>query len=212
MEPVVKYQYIPSYRSDISFSPDKVFFTSDTHFCHANVIEYSQRPFNDIDEMNEALIRNWNAVVPRDGIVFHLGDFCFGKNKEWNEILDRLHGTIHLVLGNHDLRMAQHDVMARFASVLLESRIHVGTRWVWLNHFPMLCYAHERWDWQLFGHIHTNPKNNNIMSLERMEMLMPNQYDVGVDNNNFTPVSFHQLEEIIQYQVETGKRWVTERK
>ena len=186
MEPI-KRHYIPSYRSDISFSPDKVFFTSDTHFCHANVIEYSQRPFNDIDEMNEALIRNWNAVVPNDGIVFHL------------------------ILGNHDLRMAQHDVMARFASVLLESRIHVGTRWIWLNHFPMLCYAHERWDWQLFGHIHTNPRNNNVMSLERMGMLMPNQYDVGVDNNNFTPVSFRQLEEIIQYQVETGKRWVAER-
>lgn len=49
------------------------------------------------------------------------------------------------------------------------------------------------------------------MSLERMGMLLPNQYDVGVDNN-FTPVSFHQLKEIMQYQVETGKRWVTERK
>lgn len=69
----IKRQYIPSYRSDISFSPDNVFFTSDTHFYHARIVEYSERPFNDIHEMNEILIRNWNAVVPRDGIVFHLG-------------------------------------------------------------------------------------------------------------------------------------------
>ena len=80
-----------------------------------------------------------------------------------------------------------------------------------LNHFPILCYAHSSWDWQLYGHIHTNPRNNKIMPLERMEMLMPKQYDVGVDNNNFYPVSFRQLEEIIKYQVETGKRWVTEK-
>ena len=74
-----KNQYISAYRSDISYPPDKVFFTSDTHFCHANVVEYSERPFRDVDEMNETLIHNWNEVVPKDGIVFHLGDFCFAR-------------------------------------------------------------------------------------------------------------------------------------
>ena len=207
----IKTLYIPSYQRDVSYSPDKVFFTSDTHFCHANVVEYSERPFKDVDEMNETLIQNWNAVVPRDGIVFHLGDFCFGNNKEWNGVLDRLNGSIHLILGNHDLRMTGHEFMARFESVQMEKMIHVDTHWIMLKHFPLLCYAHERWDWQLYGHIHTNPKNNNILSLERMQMLQPRQYDVGVDNNNFTPVSFRQLEKIIQYQVETGKRWVASR-
>ena len=188
----------------ISFSTEKVFFTSDTHFCHSRVIAYSDRPFADVAQMNEALVRNWNAVVPKDGIVFHLGDFCFGTKK----VLDQLNGQIHLILGNHDMRECRRDFMSRFASVQMERMIEVGDRRILLNHYPLLCYAQEKYYWQLFGHIHTNPRNNRILSTERMKLLMPRQYDVGVDNNNFTPVSFHQLEEIIRYQVTTGERWM----
>lgn len=188
----------------ISFSPEKVFFTSNTHFCHSRVIAYSDRPFADVAQMNEALVRNWNAVVPKDGIVFHLGDFCFGTKK----VLDQLNGQIHLILGNHDMRECRRDFMSRFASVQMERMIEVGDRRILLNHYPLLCYAQEKYYWQLFGHIHTNPRNNRILSTERMKLLMPRQYDVGVDNNNFTPVSFHQLEEIIRYQVTIGERWM----
>ena len=188
----------------ISFSTEKVFFTSDTHFCHSRVIAYSDRPFADVAQMNEALVRNWNAVVPKDGIVFHLGDFCFGTKK----VLDQLNGQIHLILGNHDMRECRRDFMSRFASVQMERMIEVGDRRILLNHYPLLCYVQEKYYWQLFGHIHTNPRNNRILSTERMKLLMPRQYDVGVDNNNFTPVSFHQLEEIIRYQVTTGERWM----
>lgn len=191
----------------ITFTPERVFFTSDTHFCHSRVIAYSERPFANVAEMNEALIHNWNSVVPKDGIVFHLGDFCFGSKKDWNEILDQLNGSIHLILGNHDMRESRRGFMSRFASVQMERMIEVGDRRILLNHYPLLCYAQEKYYWQLFGHIHTNPRNNKILSRERMQLLMPKQYDVGVDNNNFTPVSFHQLEEIIRYQVETGNRW-----
>ena len=60
------------------FDGNKVFFTSDTHFYHANIINFCKRPFANVETMNEALIENWNAVVGVDDIVFHLGDFCFG--------------------------------------------------------------------------------------------------------------------------------------
>ena len=53
---------------------DKIFFTSDTHFFHNNIIKYTNRPFKNVNEMNEELIKRWNSVVPKDGIVFHLGD------------------------------------------------------------------------------------------------------------------------------------------
>jgi len=55
----------------------KIFFTSDTHFSHSNIIKFCDRPFSDVNEMNTALINNWNKVVPEDGIVFHLGDFAW---------------------------------------------------------------------------------------------------------------------------------------
>ena len=74
---------------EFKFDGDKVFFTSDTHFNHANIIKFCERPFGSIEEMNEALIANWNRVVGKDDIVFHLGDFCFGGSEAWNSILEK---------------------------------------------------------------------------------------------------------------------------
>ena len=69
-------------------SPNKIWFTSDTHFFHDKVVEYSQRPFANVEEMNEEMIARWNSVVHQDGIVFHLGDFCFGKPDNWNYVVE----------------------------------------------------------------------------------------------------------------------------
>lgn len=57
------------------YSPDHTFFTSDTHFGHANIIRFCKRPFENVEEMNEALIENWNKVVSDDDTVFHLGEY-----------------------------------------------------------------------------------------------------------------------------------------
>ena len=79
----------------------KIFFTSDTHFFHKNIIKYCNRPFGSVEEMNEALVANWNSVVGPDDHVYHLGDFCFGNVEKWNWCLEpgRLNGHIHLILG-----------------------------------------------------------------------------------------------------------------
>lgn len=81
---------------------NEIFLISDTHFNHENIIGYGQRPFYDVDEMNEVIIKNWNAVVsPRDK-VYHLGDVYIGKGDRANSILNRLNGKKRLILGNHD--------------------------------------------------------------------------------------------------------------
>lgn len=67
-----------------------IYLTSDTHFSHANIIEYSKRPFANVDEMDEALVNNWNKVVTPKDIVYHLGDVIFSKN---HSILRRLMGN-----------------------------------------------------------------------------------------------------------------------
>lgn len=182
-------------------SPNKVWFTSDTHFYHDKVIGYSDRPFADVEEMNEAMIERWNSVVHRDHIVFHLGDFCFGSPEQWNRVLDRLKGRIILVLGNHDQHMDE-EVMKRFEMVAVQMRIQIESQKIYLNHFPYLCYSGENYGaWQLFGHIHTNPNNHNIIDQRRLSVLQPTQYDVGVDNNNFTPISYRQIQEKIRNQI-----------
>ncbi|MDD6621622.1 MAG: metallophosphoesterase [Bacteroidales bacterium] len=180
-------------------SPNKIWFTSDTHFFNTKVIEYSHRPFASVEEMNEELIARWNSVVHRDGIVFHLGDFCFGNLDKWNYLLDRLKGKIFLVLGNHDVRHINEDIVSRFECVAIQMRIHVNGQKIYLNHFPFLSYSGDNHGtWQLHGHIHTNMQDSNIIDKQRLSMLLPCQYDVGVDNNNFTPVSFRQVEQIME--------------
>ena len=80
-----------------------IYFTSDTHFGHASILNFCKRPFKDVDEMNEELIKRWNEVISKEDTVFHLGDFAFGGVEIWNKTLPRLNGHIVLILGNHKI-------------------------------------------------------------------------------------------------------------
>lgn len=184
------------------FDGSKVFFTSDTHFTHANIIRFCSRPFKNVEEMDETMIANWNRVVGENDIVFHLGDFCMGGSAKWTNLLNRLNGKIYLIIGNHDMKNLKQSCSDRFEKVAMQMYIEVDKQKIYLNHCPFLCYGGAYRDtWQLFGHVHTN-KNNTGIDASRLKMLFPTQYDVGVDNNNFTPVSFEQVKAIIQKQVE----------
>ena len=188
------------------FDGDRVFFTSDTHFYHSNIINFCGRPFKSVEVMNETLIANWNSVVGTDDIVFHLGDFCLGGSAEWTNILNRLNGKIYLIVGNHDIKNLRQGYYSRFEHIVMQMHIEVGKQKIYLNHCPFLCYGGAYRDtWQLFGHVHTSKQNTGI-DAPRLHMLLPTQYDVGVDNNNFTPVSFEQVRRIIEKQVEQSKR------
>lgn len=180
---------------------EKVWFTADTHFGHRNIIRYCQRPFASVEEMNETIIDNWNGVVGKDNVVFHLGDFSVGGSAEWTSLLNSLNGRIFLVLGNHDMNNVDQGFMRRFEEVSMQMLISIGKQRAYLNHYPFLCYGSSyRGTWQLFGHVHTCPCNSGLDN-SRLGMLFPTQYDVGVDNNYFTPVSFEEVEMKIKSQV-----------
>ena len=157
--------------------------------------------------MDEALIERWNSIVKPDDIVFHLGDFAFATNGRWKELIDRLNGHIHLILGNHDVvRWPGDKTMELFDSVSHQMILKIDGRTVYLNHYPYLCFGGawrkpEYAVYQLFGHVHSGP-NCNGADADRLINLFPYQYDVGVDNNNYTPVSWQQVQEIINKQVE----------
>ncbi len=191
---------------DYKFDGDKVFFTSDTHFNHTNIIQYCQRPFKSTDEMNEAMIDNWNSVVGEDDTVFHLGDFCLGGAAEWNKILNRLNGKIYLILGNHDLKNIRQGFIERF-----KTRCNGNAHRDWEKEnlskpLSYLCFEGGYKDdvWQLFGHVHTRSSNTGI-DAGRLQYLYPTQLDVGVDNNNFTPLSFEQARAKILKQLQASK-------
>lgn len=156
--------------------------------------------------MNETIISNWNRVVGPDDIVFHLGDFCLGGSAEWMNILSRLNGKIYLIAGNHDIKNLRQNYTKYFELITMQMYIEVDKQKIYLNHCPFLCYSGSYDDtWQLFGHVHTS-RNNTGKDKPRLQMLFSTQYDVGVDNNDFTPVSFAQVKAIIEKQVELSKK------
>ena len=184
---------------------EKIFFVSDTHFCHENTIKYCKRPFKNVEENDAELIRRWNEKVPKDGIVFHLGDVAFGDPDKVDKILEQLNGTIYLVIGNHDWRRIVNDHKWRFELMTQQINMKIGKRHIILNHYPMLCFSGawrgEDATYQLFGHVHTSPYTDEGLDQQRLKMLFTSQYDVGVDNNNFTPVSWKEVDQIINNQM-----------
>lgn len=182
-------------------TPEKVFFTADTHFFSEVVLSFRKR-FSDLDAMNETLIKNWNDTVPEDGVVFHLGDFAPGATKgKIIELLNLLNGTILLIKGNHDDTgvFRSFDVMTKTRLRLIgyNWNLFLGRRRILLDHYPYLCYAGEyKGVWQLFGHVHSGPEPQGY-DIPRLQYLLPFQYDVGVDNNEDRPISFLRLKEIM---------------
>lgn len=108
------------------FDGSRVFFTSDTHFNHANIIRFCNRPFKDVSHMNEAIISNWNRVVGPEDIVFHLGDFCLGGSAEWINVLNRLNGKIYLISGNHDIKNLRQNYTQYFEHISMQMYIDIS--------------------------------------------------------------------------------------
>ena len=178
----------------------KIWFCSDTHGFHQNILKYCNRPFGSVEEMNDALVTNWNSVVKPDDYVYHLGDFCFGNVDKWNWFLEpgKLNGHIHLILGNHDPERVFREgtLIERFDSIEFQHILIIEGWTVILNHFPFASFSNnfDHKVIQLFGHIHSGPEGiGNV--LPEGKTLQWNQYDVGVDNNNYTPVSWTQIKE-----------------
>lgn len=163
------------------------FVISDTHFYHSNIIKYCNRPFNNVEEMNEQIIKNWNNIVTPDDTVYHLGDFILNQKDKAKEILDRLNGKIHLILGNHDnATQLSYLVGDKLVEIVYEKVIKYNKCTIIFNHFPLSTFAGQGKEFivNLHGHVHSSKENPFIE--------FTNQYDVGVDNNDFTPISIEQ--------------------
>lgn len=176
--------------------PSKLFLTSDSHFGHFNIAKLCNRPYNSRKEMDEGLIENWNKVVPEDGIVIHCGDFMLPHKvgyKEYSKYINKLNGTIYLTRGNHDkIDLGNYDNKLIVNDCMY---IQVEKTIIYAQHYPCLTF---NGDIQVFGHIHTL-SDGKVHGLDSdvPAKLKFNQYDVGVDQNNYTPINYNQLINII---------------
>ena len=158
------------------------FFTADTHFSHHNILEYCNRPFQNIEDMNEHIIRKWNKKVRPDNIVYHLGDVGF---KNLDHILDRLNGRKVLITGSHDKNVAKR-YGGHFTKVTPYLEVTDHNQLIVLCHYAFRVWAKSHYNsWHLYGHSHggLDPFGKS--------------WDVGVDNNNFEPLSFWDIKKIM---------------
>ena len=203
MEDKVIYEILTKGKVNDFGKAENVWFTSDTHFGHAKIIEFCDRPFIDVQEMNEKLVENWNAVVKPDDWVFHLGDIAFGGDDVWETWIPKLNGKICLILGNHDMKNIKEKYLSIFYWVGNQLQIVCDGMHIYLNHYPFATYGGINRDkpiWQLYGHLHT--KNGKCGEKpEVMNALHETMYDVGVDNNNYRPISFAEVREILLKQL-----------
>ncbi len=205
---------------------NKIYLTSDTHYSHKNIIKGTSswtntdicRPFDTIEEHDDWVVNNINARAKADDILYHLGDWSFGGIDKILEFRERLNvKTIHLILGNHDHhiennREYQHltefgfetrGIQSLFAGVYdghpnLEVKIPAyetlpGHNYNFvLNHYPMASWRDmARGHIHLFGHVHLKP----VHALREGKSM-----DVGMDGNNFKPVSLQQILKIMNKQ------------
>lgn len=148
------------------------YFTSDTHFCHDNIIQHCNRPFKNIEEMNKTLVSKWNERVKPTDVVFHLGDFCWDE-KRINEFVSKLNGHIILIKGNHDKSNK---------AILSQATIELGGHEWQLIHDPALATS----PYALCGHIHEHWK---FRGKEPLQLLV----NVGVDVWDFRPITMNEI-------------------
>lgn len=137
-------------------------YISDTHFGHQNILRFDSRPFSTVEEMEEEIVRRWNAAVNPEDTVYILGDFCWGKEDEWLRILDRLKGGKVLIAGNHDLKSMSSQLRRKFQDVKDYKEITDDGRHVIMCHYPILLYkgSYNPNGYMLCGHVHVTREND----------------------------------------------------
>lgn len=167
-----------------------VFFIADTHFDHANIIRYCNRPFENVDDMNQYMVEQWNKKITHGDKVFVLGDFALGGSQNIIKWGRALHGNKTLIMGNHDRATKSVYLEAGFQEV-----IRYPILW---NDIFLLSHA-PRFDsnigalYNIYGHVHNEP---------RYEDANAQGICVSVERTGYGPLSFEEIQKIRYRHVE----------
>lgn len=168
----------------------EIYFTSDLHFFHKRILEYNahSRPFTTVEEMHEAIISNWNNTVSKNDIVYILGDVSFGPAFKTAELLNRLNGKKHLILGNHDSSYLKSDsFVSSFMSINHYAELKYNKQFICMFHFPI-----ESWNRKHYGSLHIHGHLHSING-----ELTQRRMDIGLDSNNLLPYHIDNVIEIL---------------
>lgn len=187
----------------------RIGFTSDAHGFHKNIIKYSDRPFNNVAEMNEEIRDRHNSIFDKDDIIFNLGDALLVPRKQGSKETDPVYlaqaenwlktfnGKIFYLPGNHE---SQLDLIRRYWKIvpqLYEVTIEDNDANKGRQSIVMCHYALRTWNkahygaMHLFGHSHGGLMNDNGESMQNYPYTL--SMDVGVDTNDFYPYTYEDV-------------------
>ena len=188
---------------DTSNIHQRVFFTSDLHFGHGNVIKFDNRPFQTVEEMDSELIKRWNAKVGKGDLVYVLGDFIWkSSSSEAPKLIKSLNGQIILIKGNHDRFL--HNVNAKKSLAGLKDYDDIcinlengSKRRCILSHYFMPFYVGHRYGAiHLHGHSHNTEEadeERRIIKELKEKGYNPQIYNVGCMYWNYEPVTLDEI-------------------
>jgi len=193
-----------------------MYFTSDHHFFHENIIKLTNRPFTSLDQMHETLIKNWNSMVTDEDIVIVVGDFIFrqGSFRQWKTVLDQLNRkSLIWLLGNHDPKQYNYCIKLGANLACNELTLKIANEKVAVSHYPyqpswfkkqIIRYTNSRY----YDSLHKRPVNHGQFLIHghthSTRQVNQNMINVCVDAWDFYPVSVNQIATLIQ-QIKEGK-------
>lgn len=195
-----------------------IYFTSDWHIGHKNVLDFSKRPFKDIDDMSRVLVNNYNSTVGPEDVCYFLGDMGMCNGEDIKKVIRQLNGLKTLILGNHDKKGRNFWYDCGFVSVVYSSSLRIGKKTLTMTHCPLYGVYRENtkdmkgvdpdnlpnWheeeknfkkgfaipDWGQF-HLHGHIHSPNS---GKSVKILDKQFDVGIDANGYRPINISVIE------------------
>lgn len=167
----------------------KIYYIADCHFGHENVINFDNRPFKTVEEMNEALINNWNKRVRNNDKVYILGDFIWKSVCVWPDIVNSLKGKKFLILGNHDPRVYPEEIKKCFEEITNYKEISDCNKRIIMCHYPIIFHKKDYDEncYMLYGHVHTTREYEYLKKI-RNEIKVKCNQEKGYPQGNFINV------------------------
>ena len=169
-----------------------IYFISDTHFNHENIIKYCNRPFKNVQEMNEKLISNWNNTIKNEDEIYHLGDFALGRKEDAFDIANKLNGIKYIVRGNHDKWSTKMYEEMGF-TVLKNAPIKLNEYKLLLSHIPVPDKQIPNGYINIHGHIHNNRLYECIEKYDPKLYSIDKHLKISCDITEFKPISIEKI-------------------
>ena len=172
-----------------------IYFTSDLHFGHKNIIRYDNRPFLTVEEMDNSLIEKWNNKVKSDDLTYILGDVSWYDDATTAKLINQLNGEKVLIKGNHDY--IKTNIEQCFERIYDYKEININDQLIVLCHYPIMFYNRSHYgSYMFYGHVHNSYQWNMIENYkhELQELdIKCNMFNVGTMIWNYEPVTFDEI-------------------